>query len=142
MAGEAVFKRFIEAQALHYEIALAEINGGRKRSHWMWYIFPQIKGLGFSSTSQQYAIRDLKEAQAYLRHPVLGPRLVQISEALLELQGSNANLIFGSPDDLKLKSSMTLFAAAPDTDPVFQQVLHKYFQGKTDPHTLTLLNRG
>ena len=141
MAGEAVLKRFIEAQSRDYEIALAEIKAGRKRSHWMWYIFPQVKGLGFSSTSQFYAIRDLKEAQAYFRHPVLGQRLIRISVALLELEGSNANLIFGSPDDLKLRSSMTLFAAVPDSDPVFQQVLQKYFQGKPDPHTLTLLNR-
>jgi uncharacterized protein (DUF1810 family) len=140
MAQEAILKRFIEAQAHDYEIALAEIRAGRKRSHWMWYIFPQIKGLGLSSTSQHYAIRDLKEAQAYLRHPVLGVRLIGISKALLELKSSNASLIFGSPDDLKLRSSMTLFAAVPDSDPVFQQVLQKYFQGKTDPHTLTLLN--
>lgn len=141
MAGDGVLKRFLEAQARDYELALAEIKAGRKRSHWMWYIFPQVKGLGFSSTSQHYAIRDLKEAQAYLRHPVLGPRLIGISEVLLGLGGNNANLIFGSPDDLKLKSSMTLFASVPDGDPIFQQVLQKYFQGKPDPHTLTLLNR-
>jgi uncharacterized protein (DUF1810 family) len=141
MAGEAILKRFLEAQARDYEIALAEIRAGRKRSHWMWYIFPQIKGLGFSSTSQRFAIRDLKEAQAYLRHPVLGARLVEITQTLLKLEGNNAQQVFGSPDDLKLKSCMTLFAAVPGTDPVFGQVLQKYFQGKNDPHTLILFNR-
>jgi len=141
MAGTTDLKRFTDAQQRDYETALAEIKNGRKRSHWMWYIFPQIKGLGFSSTSQHYAIRDLKEAQAYLQHPVLGPRLIEISELLLALESNNANTIFGSPDDLKLKSSMTLFAGVPGSAPVFTQVLQKYFQGKTDLHTLTLLNR-
>ena len=134
-------KRFIEAQQRDYETALAEISNGRKRSHWMWYIFPQIKGLGFSSTSQYYAIDGLKEAQAYLQHPILGRHLISICEALLALEQSNANIIFGSPDDLKLRSSMTLFAAVPGSPPVFVQVLEKYFHGKSDRSTLTLLNR-
>ena len=128
-------------QQQDYQTALTEIKNGRKRSHWMWYIFPQISGLGFSSTSQHYAIRDLKEARSYLNHPVLGSRLIEISEALLALEGNNANQIFGSPDDLKLRSSMTLFAAVPESHPVFRQVLDKYFQGKPDRQTLTLLNR-
>jgi len=141
MAGDAELKRFTEAQHRDYETALAEINGGRKRSHWMWYIFPQIKGLGFSSTSQHYGIKDLKEAQAYLQHPILGPRLVTISKALLALPIINATQIFGNPDDMKLRSSMTLFAAVKDSDPVFQQVLDKFFQGRPDQQTITILNR-
>ena len=135
-------KRFIDAQERDYEIALAEIRNGRKRSHWMWYIFPQVKGLGFSSTSQHYGIANLKEAEAYLRHPVLGQRLIAISQALLSLENASAVSIFGSPDDLKLRSAMTLFAAVAGSDPVFQQVLDKYFQGKVDLQTLTILNRG
>jgi uncharacterized protein (DUF1810 family) len=107
----------------------------------MWYIFPQVKGLGFSSTSQHYGINGLKEASAYLSHPVLGPRLTGICHTLLQLEGNNAMQIFGNPDDLKLRSSMTLFAAVAGSDPVFQQVLDKYFQGKADLPTLTLLNR-
>ncbi len=141
MAGTPDLKRFLDAQQRDYAIAFAEISAGRKRSHWMWYIFPQVKGLGFSSTSQLYGINGLKEADAYLRHPVLGPRLITICRALLYLKVNDANLVFGSPDDLKLKSSMTLFAAVPDSDLVFQEVLDKFFKGKSDSHTLTLLNR-
>jgi len=141
MAGDTQLKRFIDAQQRDYEIALAEVKNGRKRSHWMWYIFPQVKGLGFSSTSQHYGIADMKEAEAYLRHPVLGQRLIDISQALLGLENANATHIFGSPDDMKLRSAMTLFAAVKDSDPVFHQVLDKYFQGKADSQTLTILNR-
>src|SRR5579872_3353242 len=141
MAGDMQLKRFIDAQQRDYEIALAEIRNGRKRSHWMWDIFPQVKGLGFSSTSQHYGIADMKEAEAYLRHPVLGQRLIAVSQALLDLENANAAYIFGSPDDMKLRSAMTLFAAVKDSDPVFQQVLDKYFQGKADSQTLTILNR-
>jgi len=141
MAGSSDLKRFTDAQERDYAIALAEIKEGRKRGHWMWYIFPQIKGLGFSSTSQHYAIAGLKEAEAYLRHPVLGQRLIGICQALIALQENNATKILGSPDDLKLRSSVTLFEAVPDSDPVFQQVLDKYFQGKRDTATLTLFNR-
>jgi len=129
------------AQERDYPIALTEIKSGRKRSHWMWYIFPQIKGLGFSSTSQHYGINSLKEADAYSRHPVLGERMVAICKALLELESNNATEIFGSPDDLKLRSSMTLFSAIPGSDPVFQQVLDKFFKGKADQQTMTILNR-
>ena len=141
MAGTPDLKRFLDAQQRDYELAFAEVSAGRKRSHWMWYIFPQLKGLGFSSTSQYYAINGLKEANAYLRHPVLGQRLINICRALLDLNVNDANLVFGSPDDLKLKSSMTLFAAIPGSEIVFQQVLDKFFKGKADSHTLTLLNR-
>ncbi|WP_210464265.1 DUF1810 domain-containing protein [Rufibacter roseolus] len=134
-------QRFLSAQEEDYEVALSEIRKGRKQSHWMWYIFPQIRGLGFSETSNFYGIKDLKEAEAYLKHPVLGSRLVQICEALLKLEENNAHRIFGSPDDLKLKSSMTLFAALPDTNPVFREVLQKFFHGKQDEKTLQLLHR-
>lgn len=141
MAQETDLQRFLDAQATDYAQALAEIQAGRKRSHWMWYIFPQIQGLGFSSISKHYAIRDLAEARAYLRHPVLGPRLVEISMTLLGLASSDASRVFGSPDDLKLKSSMTLFAAVPGADTVFEQVLAKFFGGVRDGKTLQLLGR-
>ena len=131
--------RFLEAQTNDYERALAEIRRGRKQSHWMWYVFPQIAGLGFSSTSKLYAIKDCAEAELYLAHPVLGARLVEISEALLEIEGKTANQIFGSPDDLKLKSSMTLFGALDDTNPVFQRALERYFGGAKDARTLSII---
>lgn len=133
-------KRFLDAQENDFETALAEIRNGRKQSHWMWYIFPQIAGLGFSSTSKFYAVKDRAEAESYLAHPVLGNRLVEISSALLEIEGKTANQIFGSPDDLKLKSSMTLFAVLDDTNPVFQKVLDKYFDGAKDRRTLGLID--
>lgn len=141
MAQETDLQRFLDAQATDYAQALAEIKNGRKRSHWMWYIFPQIQGLGFSSTSRHYAIRDLAEATAYLQHPVLGKRLAEISSALLGLASRDASRVFGSPDDLKLKSSMTLFAAVPGADGVFEQVLAKFFGGVRDGQTLQLLGR-
>jgi uncharacterized protein (DUF1810 family) len=133
-------KCFLDAQANDFERALAEIKRGRKQSHWMWYIFPQIAGLGFSSTSKLYAIKDRSEAESYLAHPVLGKRLVEISNALLEIEGKTASQIFGSPDDLKLKSSMTLFGALDDTNPVFRKVLDKYFSGAKDGRTLELID--
>ena len=139
MPAQLNLQRFLDAQATDYAPALAEIKNGRKRSHWMWYIFPQIQGLGFSSISQRYAIQDAAEAAAYLQHPVLGARLLEISQALLGLAGSNATGIMGSPDDLKLRSSMTLFGAVPGASPVFQQVLDKFFGGKPDGQTLRLL---
>ena len=105
----------------------------------MWYIFPQIAGLGFSSTSKFYAIKNIAEAENFLAHPVLGERLIEISEALLEIEGRTAHQIFGSPDDMKLKSSMTLFAALDDANPVFQKVLDKYFDGAKDARTLELI---
>lgn len=139
MGTEQSLQRFISAQANDYETALNEIKSGRKRSHWMWYIFPQIDGLGFSSMAQRYAIKDLNEAIQYLKHPVLGSRLVEISKALLGLPGNNATAIMGSPDDLKLHSSMTLFSLVPDADPVFDAVLKKFFNGQKDNGTLRLI---
>jgi len=134
-------KRFIDAQEKDYQTALAEVMKGRKQSHWMWYIFPQIQGLGFSSTSMFYAIKDRQEAEEFLEHPVLGSRLVRISNELLKLEAKDANKIFGSPDDLKLKSSMTLFSALPNSNPVFQLVLDKFFNGAKDNKTLAILNQ-
>lgn len=133
-------KRFLEAQEDDYATALAEVKAGSKRSHWMWYIFPQIAGLGFSSTSKFYAIKDRGEAMSYLAHPVLGKRLVEISNALLEIEGKTASEIFGSPDDMKLKSSMTLFGMLENADSVFQKVLDKYFAGEKDGKTLELID--
>ena len=133
-------KRFLEAQENDFETALAEIRKGRKQSHWMWYIFPQIAGLGFSETARFYAVKDRAAAEIYLAHPVLGAKLVEISEALLEIEGKTANQIFGSPDDMKLKSSMTLFGALKNTNPIFQSVLDKYFNGKKDLRTLQLID--
>jgi uncharacterized protein (DUF1810 family) len=134
-------KRFTDAQRNDYKQALAEIRNGRKVSHWMWYIFPQIGGLGFSETSRYYAIRDVDEAQAYIDDPILGPRLVEISSALLDLDTSNATKVFGSPDDVKLKSSMTLFSVLEHTNPVFQLVLDKFFNGEKDQQTLKLIKK-
>ena len=131
--------RFLEAQQDDYAIALAEIKSGIKRSHWMWFIFPQIHGLGFSNLSKYYAIKNIEEAMAFLQHPVLGVRLKEICDALLNQPGKNAKVLIGSPDDMKLKSSMTLFAAIEDADSVFIKLLDKYFQGEKDETTLKLL---
>ncbi|HSN09693.1 MAG TPA: DUF1810 domain-containing protein [Hanamia sp.] len=139
MTQHGDLQRFLEAQQSDYEIALKEIKNGRKLSHWMWYIFPQIQGLGFSEVSRFYAIKNIDEAERYLKHPVLGKRLVQISNVLLGLMTDNANVIFGSPDDLKLKSSMTLFSLLPNADPVFQRVLDKFFSGEKDQKTLQII---
>jgi uncharacterized protein (DUF1810 family) len=133
-------QRFLDAQKADYEIALSEIKGGKKRSHWMWYIFPQIHGLGFSETSKLYAIKSLDEAKEFLNHPVLGKRLMEISKALLDLSSNDAHAVFGSPDDIKLKSSMTLFASLSNTDPVFQSVLEKFFDGGKDDKTLKIIS--
>ena len=137
----ADLSRFLKAQEQDYEQALREIRSGRKRSHWMWYIFPQIQGLGFSPTAQYYAIRDLQEARDYLAHPVLGTRLKEISSALLDLNGLSASEIFGYPDDLKLRSSMTLFRMADLNEPVFLEVLEKYYDGKPDARTVELAGK-
>ena len=134
-------ERFVKAQQYDYDTALREIRGGRKRSHWMWYIFPQLKGLGYSSTSQYYGIRDLDEAKAYLQHPVLGARLVEISEALLTLDTDDAGAVMGYPDNLKLHSCMTLFELAAPDQPVFSRVLEKYFAGHADRRTREMLGR-
>jgi uncharacterized protein (DUF1810 family) len=139
MKNSDSLNRFLEAQASSYEQALSEIKSGRKRSHWMWFIFPQLQGLGYSETARFYAIEDLQEAQLYLQHPVLGARLIEISKVMLALEGKTANHILSSPDDLKLRSSMTLFAAVPGADPVFKAVLDKYYNGEADEKTLQLL---
>lgn len=132
-------RRFVEAQARIYDRALAEIKSGFKRSHWMWYVFPQIAGLGFSSTSQHYAIKSLDEAKAFLAHPLLGPRLVECVEAALAVEGRTAYEIFGPPDDVKLRSCATLFACVSPAESPFERLLDKYFQGKRDEKTLQLL---
>lgn len=132
-------KRFLEAQQRDYATALTEIKTGRKRSHWMWHIFPQIDGLGYSEMAKRYAIKDLAEATDYLGHPVLGQRLKEITGMLLQLTSNNATQIMGSPDDLKLRSSMTLFALAAGNDSVFDQALKKFFDGHKDPATLQLV---
>lgn len=131
--------RFLDAQRGDYAAALAEVRRGRKTSHWMWYIFPQIAGLGQSSTARYYSIRDLEEAREYYAHPVLGQRLREISGALLDLRGSDPVAVFGGIDSMKLKSSMTLFAVAAPDDPLFQQVLDKYYGGEQDALTLRIL---
>lgn len=133
--------RYIEAQEKQYAIALAELKASHKTSHWMWFIFPQIAGLGFSDVSKFYAIKNLEEANAYLAHEVLGKRLKEISNVLLMQDTDNATLIFGSPDDMKLHSCMTLFAIAIEDNPdnVFEKVLAKYFKGKYDGRTEEIL---
>ena len=131
--------RFVQAQQGDYERALAEIRAGRKRSHWMWYIFPQYDGLGFSPTTRRYSIKSVAEAQAYLAHPVLGPRLVEIAEAALRVEGRSALEVFGSPDDMKLRSCATLFAHVSPPGSVFERLLGKYFDGEPDEKTLRLI---
>lgn len=132
-------ERFIKVQENAYEVALKEIKQGYKQSHWMWYIFPQIKGLGYSSTAQYYAIQDKKEAIDYMNHPVLSKRLIEMSEELLKINSNNANEILGYPDDLKLKSSMTLFYLTSKNE-TFKKVLDKFFNGELDENTIMLLN--
>lgn len=132
--------RFVQAQEKDFETALTEISYGRKQTHWMWYIFPQIQGLGFSDTAKFYAIKDLAEATAYYQHPVLGPRLITISKELLHHRDIEARQIMGSPDDMKLRSSMTLFSAVPNTDPVFTEVLKQFFNGEADQKTRRILD--
>ncbi len=131
--------RFVTAQDAVYHQAIAELRAGRKRSHWMWFIFPQIAGLGSSPMAQQYAIRDRSEARAYLEHAVLGPRLVECTETLLGLIGVTAADVFGHPDDLKLRSSATLFAEISHPGSVFDRLLAKYYDGVRDPLTLERL---
>ena len=141
MADPFNLQRFLDAQARSYEAALAELTAGAKRTHWMWFVFPQIAGLGLSPTAQLYAIGSLEEAQAYLAHPVLGPRLRDCTAAVLAVCGRTAHEIFGSPDDLKFRSSMTLFREAAPEEPLFQQALADYFDARPDPRTLEILGR-
>ncbi|MGP6157421.1 MAG: DUF1810 domain-containing protein [Vulcanimicrobiaceae bacterium] len=132
-------RRFEAAQAPVYQGVLEELRRGRKREHWMWFVFPQIAGLGRSPTAQAFAIRSLDEAKAYLAHPVLGARLRECTRLVLALDGANAQDIFGSVDSLKFRSSMTLFAQASESEPTFADALAKYFEGKTDTSTLEIL---
>jgi uncharacterized protein (DUF1810 family) len=131
--------RFLDAQAPIYGQALAELQAGRKRSHWMWFIFPQLAGLGHSSTARFYAIGSKEEAQAYLTHPTLGPRLIECAQALLQHEGKSATQILGTPDDLKLRSSATLFAQLTPANSPSAQILKKYYNNEPDPKTLELL---
>lgn len=128
-------QRFVDAQDRAYDHVRSELHTGRKFGHWMWFVFPQIEGLGHSATAKRFAISSLTEAQAYLRHPVLGPRLIECTELVNAITGRTANQIFGYPDDLKLRSSMTLFAHAAPGRPIFQEVLDRYFNGAKDPLT-------
>ena len=130
--------RFVDAQEGVYERALTEIVSGRKLTHWMWYIFPQIDGLALSSTSKRFAIKSAEEARAYLDHPVLGPRLLKCAEAVIDVEERSARSIFGSPDDLKLRSSATLFASVLPTGSALHRLLAKYFEGVPDGNTLSL----
>jgi uncharacterized protein (DUF1810 family) len=131
--------RFLTAQEKVYRTALAELKNGRKRSHWMWYIFPQLDGLAKSATSKRYAIKSIEEARQYLNHPVLGARLAECAQAVLAVEGRSISEIMGYPDDLKLKSSMTLFAFLPEAPAAFAGILDKYFQGERDVNTLNIL---
>ena len=133
--------RFIDAQLRDYPNALSEIKNGKKQSHWMWYIFPQISGLGTTEMSDYYAIKDLDEAKAYMQEPMLHSHLLEICEALLSLKTNDANKVLGFPDDLKLKSSMTLFSQACPEENVFQKVLDKFFNGVADQKTIELLKK-
>jgi uncharacterized protein (DUF1810 family) len=132
-------RRFVDAQENDYDRALREIREGRKQSHWMWYVFPQFAGLGMSATSQHYAIGSLAEASAYLAHPVLGPRLLECANAVLALRDRSALEVFGSPDDMKLRSSATLFAAVSPAGSAFHRIVEQYFGGEFDGRTRALI---
>lgn len=132
--------RFLQAQSYQYGTALKEIQNGRKQSHWMWYIFPQLRGLGQSSMAWEYGITDLEEAKEYLAHPILGVRLLEICNAAFNTSSNNAVEVFGFPDNLKLKSSMTLFEAADPQQAIFGQILMKFFNGERDSATLGILH--
>lgn len=134
-------QRFVEAQQPVYPQALAELQAGRKRSHWMWFVFPQLQGLGHSEMARRYAISGAKEAHAYLAHPLLGPRLQDCTRTLLQHSDRLARDILGAPDDLKFRSSMTLFAAVADEPELFEQALAAFFDGKADRLTLERLGR-
>ena len=131
-------ERFVKAQQHNYEIAKEELSRGRKESHWIWYIFPQLKGLGMSSTSNYYGIRDIEEAKEYYSHPILGKRFIELTKIVLNINTDDIHKIMPSPDDLKLRSSMTLFYAATG-DELFMSVINKYYDGQLDRKTLRLL---
>jgi uncharacterized protein (DUF1810 family) len=132
---------FVAAQDAVYPDVLSELRAGRKRTHWMWFVFPQVAGLGFSETSRRYALSSLEEARAYLAHPVLGARLRECARLMLSHAGQGAGEILGGPDDLKFRSSMTLFAEAAPGEPLFAEALERFFGGEKDPLTLQLLGR-
>jgi uncharacterized protein (DUF1810 family) len=134
-------QRFVDAQRADYDRALREIRNGRKQSHWMWYVFPQFAGLGMSPTSQRYAIGSLAEASAYLAHPVLGPRLLECADVVLALRDRSALEVFGAPDDMKLRSSATLFAAVSPAGSAFHRIVEQYFGGDLDDRTRALIAR-
>ena len=134
-------QRFVDAQAPVYEQALDELRAGRKTSHWMWFVFPQLRGLGHSATARHFGIASLDEARAYLQHPLLGPRLEACTRALIGIDGRSATEILGSPDDLKFRSCMTLFHCAAPENPIFDAALRKYFDGEPDRRTLALLGQ-
>lgn len=138
--GEYNLERFLQAHDRDYGTALREIRNGRKQSHWMWYIFPQIAGLGSSPVSRYYAIADIREAGEYMRNSVLRVHMLEICGALLQLSDKNADRIFGYPDNLKLKSSMTLFEAAAPEYAVFKEVLEQYFEGERDKNTIGIIS--
>jgi len=139
MEDRFALRRFVDAQRPVYEAVLGELRAGRKRSHWMWFIFPQIAGLGRSSMAQRFALSSLDEAVAYIAHPVLGPRLRECARLVAGIEGRSIAEIFGDPDDLKFRSSMTLFARAAPEEPIFEECLRRYFSGVSDPHTLARL---
>ncbi len=134
-------QRFVEAQNRIYGSVVEELKAGRKRSHWIWYIFPQIKGLGMSATSQKYAISSREEARAYSEHPVLGPRLRECTQLVLNVDGRSAEQIFDYPDDLKFRSCMTLFEQCATDTAIFRDALRKYFGGEPDQQTLDILKQ-
>ncbi|MEY9167431.1 uncharacterized protein (DUF1810 family) [Sinorhizobium fredii] len=141
MSEASDLERFVKAQQCVYETALAELRAGAKRTHWMWFIFPQIQGLGHSPMAQRYAISNVDEARVYLRHPLLGRRLLECTEAVNAVTGRSALDIFGRPDDLKFRSSMTLFEAADPTVGAFARALDHYYNGARDPRTREILGR-
>lgn len=140
MTIQEKLERFLKVQDLAFNTAMQEISHGKIESEWMWYIFPQMRGLGFSETSKYYGIDDYRQAQAYIEHEILGPRLVEACERVLEHKGKSIRNVFTYPDDSKLKSSMTLFCVLPETHPIFQEVIDTFFDGKVDLNTITLLN--
>ena len=141
MYSDKTLSRFLTAQQIIYPQVLQELQAGKKTSHWMWFIFPQIEGLGHSSTAKYYSLKNIKEATEYLAHPILGARLLECSEIILSINAKSANEIFGYPDDLKLRSCMTLFNYVAPEQKVFANVLEKYFEGKPDERTLLILQR-
>ena len=140
MANPFQLQRFVDAQAPVFETVCAELRAGRKASHWMWFVFPQLRGLGRSAMASAYGIASLDEARAYLAHPLLGPRLRQCTQRVLDVEGRDAHAIFGSPDDLKFRSCMSLFAHVAGGRSVFDAALDRFFDGRPDPATLRLLD--